>query len=728
MDRGTGDGRGGAGDRNNGSTGSAGGKGGGLVFLIAGSVTTTGTGSILANGGGAPDTPAGTGGGDAPGGGGGGGTIVVHATSIGAISISADGGKGGDHTGSGGANEVEGPGGGGGGGYVALAGSGTPARSAKGGVGGRTTFTPNALSEFRADGATAGHDGVTTGSASTFLYCAGVVTTIVNHPADPTKDTAGSFTFTNPVNPVTYKCKLDRAGGPAGTWADCNTSDPHTASYDIVGPLADGTYTLSVQSTDADGDVEDPPATYTWTIDTTAPDTLIDSNPANPSGGTTGIFTFHSTETPATYECKLDTPAGAGTWAPCNASDHSLASFTTPTLTEGAQKFYVRATDAAGNTDASAAEYAWVYSASLPATTIENKPEKVTKVKTGDFTFSNTKNPVTYQCKLDVTGGAAGTWAACDAGGAASYTTGTLADGEYTLSVKSTYAGTVVEDPPVTYTWVIDTLAPNTIIDTNPTNPSGAATADFTFHSTETPATYECRLDGPAGVGTWAACNAGAPTLASYTASTPTSGDYTLWVRATDAAGNVDDSPASYPWVVAAAGVDGGGVDAEPFDGSAASEDVAPVVAVDAQGADIGIDVGGEDLAPIVDVGQTEDLPVASSDGGVADVLPEVQQAGPEPGADTAAPPVKEDAAVVTKEDAALVVKEDAAPVVKEDAALVTQDDAAPPPANDDAAPMENLKVRGSGFCAINSSRSASPAGFMVLALAGLALLRRRRR
>ena len=53
---------------------------------------------------------------------------------------------------------------------------------------------------------------------------------------------------------------------------------------------------------------------------------------------------------------------------------------------------------------------------------------------------------------------------------------------------------------------------------------------------------------------------------------------------------------------------------------------------------------------------------------------------------------------------------------------------AAPTPAQDDAAPMENLKVRGSGFCAINSSRSASPAGFMVLALAGLALLRRRRR
>jgi len=85
---------------------------------------------------------------------------------------------------------------------------------------------------------------------------------------------------------------------------------------------------------------------------------------------------------------------------------------------------------------------------------------------------------------------------------------------------------------------------------------------------------------------------------------------------------------------------------------------------------------------------------------------------------------------VVTKEDAAPTqAKEDAAPAVKDDAAVVIKDDAAPVQTKDDAAPpMENLKVMGSGFCAIASSRSASPAGFMVLALAGLALLRRRRR
>jgi MYXO-CTERM domain-containing protein len=72
------------------------------------------------------------------------------------------------------------------------------------------------------------------------------------------------------------------------------------------------------------------------------------------------------------------------------------------------------------------------------------------------------------------------------------------------------------------------------------------------------------------------------------------------------------------------------------------------------------------------------------------------------------------------------VVKDDAA--VNADVATVVKPDAASQ-GKDDAATAEKIpQLLGGGFCAIASSRTASPSAFLFLALAGLALLRRRRR
>jgi MYXO-CTERM domain-containing protein len=103
-------------------------------------------------------------------------------------------------------------------------------------------------------------------------------------------------------------------------------------------------------------------------------------------------------------------------------------------------------------------------------------------------------------------------------------------------------------------------------------------------------------------------------------------------------------------------------------------------------------------LAPALDVGKL--------DSAQADLLPDTQQAGPEPGPDTA-PPAPEPN------------PDTAAPAVKEDAPL----------ANKDAAPAaEDFKILGAGFCAIASPASTSTSPFLVLGLAALALLRRRRK
>jgi hypothetical protein len=90
-----------------------------------------------------------------------------------------------------------------------------------------------------------------------------------------------------------------------------------------------------------------------------------------------------------------------------------------------------------------------------------------------------------------------------------------------------------------------DTTPPDTTIDSTPPDPSTSADAAFTFSGTDdrTPAaglTFECSLDG-AG---FASCSS--PT--SYTALA--SGSHTFEVRATDGAGNVDPTPASYSWAI----------------------------------------------------------------------------------------------------------------------------------------------------------------------------------
>ena len=73
------------------------------------------------------------------------------------------------------------------------------------------------------------------------------------------------------------------------------------------------------------------------------PPTSIDSGPSGVTTDTAPSFTFSSTEAATTFACRLDGPAGQGTFQPC-ASPTSFSG-----LAPGAYTFFVRATDAAGN-------------------------------------------------------------------------------------------------------------------------------------------------------------------------------------------------------------------------------------------------------------------------------------------------------------------------------------------------------------------------------------------
>jgi hypothetical protein len=85
-----------------------------------------------------------------------------------------------------------------------------------------------------------------------------------------------------------------------------------------------------------------------------------------------------------------------------------------------------------------------------------------------------------------------------------------------------------------------DTTPPETAIDSGPTGTVGSASASFAFSSTEAGSTFECSLDGAA----FSSCTS----PEEYTSLAE--GNHTFEVRAIDAAGNTDSTPAKSTWTV----------------------------------------------------------------------------------------------------------------------------------------------------------------------------------
>jgi len=57
---------------------------------------------------------------------------------------------------------------------------------------------------------------------------------------------------------------------------------------------------------DAAGNPDPTPATYSWQVDTAAPETFIDAAPPDPSASVDASFTLRSDDPAATFECSLD--------------------------------------------------------------------------------------------------------------------------------------------------------------------------------------------------------------------------------------------------------------------------------------------------------------------------------------------------------------------------------------------------------------------------------------
>ena len=180
--------------------------------------------------------------------------------------------------------------------------------------------------------ATAGNAGGDSGCSNSISYVESTSppnTTFTSVPPPITNNTTASFGFAASEAGSTFTCRFDYAPD----FTPC--SSPKT----YIG-LPEGAHVLRVRATDAAGNTDPTPATRQVTVDTTPPETTIDSGPSGTIAETTATFEF-SSEPGAHFQCRLDNAVFSACASPRTYSG----------LAAGTHTFRVQAIDRAGNGD-----------------------------------------------------------------------------------------------------------------------------------------------------------------------------------------------------------------------------------------------------------------------------------------------------------------------------------------------------------------------------------------
>lgn len=205
-------------------------------------------------------------------------------------------------------------------------------------------------------------------------------TQLTSGPMNTVGSTTATFTFQSPN------------AGP-GAWFECALDSPAfllCTSPATYNNLPEGSHTFQVRVHSAAGNVDPSPATRTWIVDLTPPDTTITSGPTGTMASTSAAFMFTSTEAGSTFSCSLD----GGAMAACTSPFSAMG------LAQGPHTFAVAATDAAGHTDATPATRSWTVDTMPPATSITAGPAQGST--SGPYvTFTFTVSEGTPTCSVD---------------------------------------------------------------------------------------------------------------------------------------------------------------------------------------------------------------------------------------------------------------------------------------------------------------------------------------
>ncbi|MBP9054418.1 MAG: hypothetical protein KBF94_17505, partial [Ilumatobacteraceae bacterium] len=352
-------------------------------------------------------------------------------------------------------------------------------------------------------------------------------TTITAQPNNPTANTSATFVFSgndSDSGVASFEASLD-----GGAYAVVTSPASFTG-------LSDGGHTFAVRAIDAAGNLDATPASYTWTVDTTAPDSpVITSLSSTAIGGTA--------EPGATVEVFREgtslgtTTAGAdGSW-----------SLTITPLADGDYSLTAQATDALGHVGMASSAGTYTVDTVAPAltsVTLISDNATPTLAKAGDVVTLNFKANEALQTPTVTLVGESVT-ASYDSGTNTWTATHTVAagdaEGAATFSIAyrdlAGNAGSTVMATTDSSAVTIDLMAPETTFDGTP----GAWSGPLVMFVVDSDVVrYEASLDG--------APYAAIPKLAFF--SGLADGPHTLAVRAVDAAGNVDAPPAVHTWTV----------------------------------------------------------------------------------------------------------------------------------------------------------------------------------
>ncbi|MGH7357905.1 MAG: OmpL47-type beta-barrel domain-containing protein, partial [Candidatus Rokuibacteriota bacterium] len=391
------------------------------------------------------------------------------------------------------------------------------------------------------------HDRAGNTASSTFDVSADV-------DAPSTTDDSGATGSSWQTAPVTVTlAPVDPGAGVAATYYTTDGSAPTTSSDEgtTVSLAADGVYTIRYFSLDRVGNAEPvQTAAATIRIDGTNPDApAIALDESSPHAHVAGEEIFLNTAQAGFYTVSA-TSADAGSGLERIRFPGGVDDFTSPYsmivgLGDLSGTQTVTAYDAAGNNASDtftatpdtappgggSVSYADGYDAdgTVPVSTADGT-DALAGVDASSGVLERQTDPLVDGTCDPFAGG----WSAVTSPDTVA--TDTCARYRYRVSDRVGNEATYTSSDVVK----VDLTTPQTTIDSAPADPSADDSPSFAFSSSEAGVTFECRLDG----GAWSACSS-PESLAGLA-----DGPHTFDVRATDAAGNVDPTPASHGWTV----------------------------------------------------------------------------------------------------------------------------------------------------------------------------------
>lgn len=312
----------------------------------------------------------------------------------------------------------------------------------------------------------------------------------------------------------TALCKLDN-----GNWSNCDSNTAHS----IV--VADGNHTLLLRAKDQAGNLS-APVSHSWNTDTQVPTATIHETPLLNDKSDTAKFVYNSNDNEAGVQayCQLDADE-----VPCDRTSHTFTS-----IPDGEHTFTLRVVDAAGNEVTRS--YEWRSDTTAPALDITaTQPAALSNQTSAAFKLLSTDTDgsgiADVSCRID---GAA--WEACENNNVWNFYTGPYSSGDHQFETKVTdVAGNSTTK---SHSWTVDLEKPDVAIATD-IGTTKSTSASIKFLSSESSATFECKLDA----GAWGAC--ASPKVYSGLGL----GNHVFIVRSVDTAGNKSDED-SMAWTI----------------------------------------------------------------------------------------------------------------------------------------------------------------------------------